>query len=114
MRLRNPTVSSIAEPRNTQKKPLIQASGPYHASQSGRNNQRVAITAVPYAMRNSAIGAGDCSTKKNLFHAVVKDFIINANPRASPHSRRGHAGPRVQSDISPVLLALSLTTPEPR
>src|ERR1700685_3993263 len=127
MRVRNPTVRSMAETRNTQNRRLIQGSDcgitvkrfsrrpgssacmvgklvqawvPYHASQSGCSNQRVAITDVPYAMRNNAIGVRDCSAKKNLFHAAVKDLMITASPRASRHSRRVHADHRARADTS--------------
>src|SRR6266446_812186 len=116
-------VRRMADPRNIQKRALIQVSvcgmtanrfsrvpgsrvcmvdrltqawGPYQVSQSGRSKVRVAMTSKPYTMRNNAMGIGDCGAKKNAFHASNKDLSLTASPQASRHSRREYAGSKVR------------------
>src|SRR5580658_7036658 len=68
---------------------LSQACVPYQLNQSGRKSQSVTITSIPYAIRNNAIGTGDCFRKKNSFQSRANDRRVTSDPPAVPHSQAG-------------------------
>src|SRR5215469_8487533 len=73
---------------------VTQAWTPYQLSQSGLNCITVATTMTPKKIRNNAIGMGDCSAKKNSFHASAQRRNITSGPPTSRHTQGAHVDPK--------------------